>query len=264
MESVDANLTNQVSRSADSFVIAESSVLRMKPIGENLPDSGSSRPLCVVMKTIIFSLVLLCAACSNPKVKSDSIPTNYKTGPYHKIVFPFRDSILYVSVEIFDTTLTGFQDKPNAVISYFSRNSQGGNTLKSDSVWVKSLPTSEDFFYIFRKDMNFDAQDDILISAGYDGRMNVGYHLYLVDTTTKTITKVQDFEQVGNPESDASSHLIESWVLSSKPFCSFYSISKSGRLIELKASMEVENSNFDSIEFSKIKRQAIKELESSR
>jgi len=178
------------------------------------------------MKQLIAVFISFLLGCTSLESKSPQIRNTDVNGPYHKVLFPFNDSSWYISVSVFDTVLSGWQVRSNAIISYMHKKAKVADTLFFDSVLVRNSKYYDEPFIIFREDVNLDKQEDILISGGYDGKMNIGYHLYLVDTGAKSVSKVEGFEAIGNPQVDSITGLISSYVMSARLMCNFYTFNK--------------------------------------
>lgn len=212
------------------------------------------------MRAVFVLYILFLFGCLNSKTDKDIVAIEVSENRFEKYVFPFSDSGRIFTVRIFDTIAKGYRGRPNAIVAYFHNRATHVDTLFCDSIWARSHPAMADIVIVYREDMDFDGQEDILVSAGWDGRSNLGYHLFLVDTMHQSIGKVKGFDAIGNPERDSSSKLITSCVLSGQSFCEFYAIDRQHRLRQLGKSVKMSFLESDSLNFEKAKRQALEEL----
>lgn len=158
-----------------------------------------------------------------------------------------------------DSTRSYDSKKPSVILNLYKLNEEGVETILNDSLFSRNSIAAEPELNFNLIDFNFDGIKDIVIPAGTDPRGNYGLHLYIKNDTKKNLKYVKGFEKIGNPKPDTSNELIQSFVVSSPPFCKFYSIEDgnvlrdSGTYIEFKNYEEKYADSLILIELNKVK-----------
>ena len=103
------------------------------------------------------------------------------------------------------------------------------NNLSVDIIKDSIFVTVQDIKF---EDFNNDRIKDILIQNYSDARSNWTYYLYLVDTISNRLTKINGFEEIKNPKYNSDYDIIENYVMSGRNWTKFYRID-SDRIIDL-------------------------------
>lgn len=177
-------------------------------------------------------------------LKSQSMQSRIIQSDGNSIVIQlFNDTAQKLSLVIFDTLGHHYYNEEinNAVLTH----TRSGKCIFRDSLHCQS--SIIDF-----NDMNRDGIKDILVFSGSGARSNPRYYLYLVNNATKKLIRIKGFEQLTNPEPDTKNKVIVSAGLyGAMVHYSFYKISTTNRLIDLKHSYEMEVGRDDN-EYDKI------------
>jgi hypothetical protein len=109
-----------------------------------------------------------------------------------------------------------YGDRKNAALI----ERKGGRVTLVDSLSV----TDPIGAVVQRSNYNRDGIPDLLLFSNPDVRSNTQYYLYLVDTVTRAVHRVKEFEEIKNPEYDSVNDIIHSHVSSGTDYMLFYKI----------------------------------------
>lgn len=112
------------------------------------------------------------------------------------------------------------------------------------TIWKENIVINQSNGTVNYEDFNGDGVKDLLVFSTTGARgANEFYYLYLVNQKTKTLTKVENFETVVNPQYDMVHRLIVSYGYAGSNNYSIYKISADYKILQIGESFE---DDFDS------------------
>jgi hypothetical protein len=204
----------------------------------------------VILPFLVFSVLIVSCRNEAPSIV-ENVPESTKSGlpqvaeneAKNHIWYPFADSAYQISLNIFDTSKSVVYDDRilNAVVS-FKKQSTGEETL----LFTDSLHCQDGS--IEYADMNNDQVHDVLIFHSSGGRANPTFHLYVTDSSSKTIHSIKGFTDLPNPELDKENNIIISTGLAGQGYSySFHRINRKRMLVNLGHQYFTKNLELDSV-----------------
>lgn len=140
-----------------------------------------------------------------------------------------------------DSTRSYDSRKPTIILNLYKLDKGVIDKLLTDSLFSRNSIAAEPELNFDFIDFNFDGIKDVTIPAGTDPRGNYGLHLYIKNDINKSLNYVKGFKEIGNPKPDTVNNLIQSFVVSSPPFCKFYRIEEDNILRDTGTYVEFKN-----------------------